>query len=541
MIPTRSTRPGRLGAADVVTIAAAMASLIAACLIVSAKKFAWSDEEFTRLVVSVRSTADLWRILYAGLDSAPPFYHLVAHGWSKVFGDGETALRLLTSICFAGALALLWATLRRVYGWRATAVGVLTIFCTSGLLLHQNAELRFYGLLTLLVVAAFALYMAAGRRKPGAGLLAGTFALHVALVMTHFFGGLFSAAIFGAAAVREIVRRRWWWQAPAAIAASWLVFLTWLHPLRIQADVGKPRHWSVVPQLPNLLEMFQFDLALLPLILFAVVALAAVGRALGEAPAAVVDEERARGREDALLAAFALMTVPVITFVVSRIGTSVFVDRYMLPSIVAWGIVLAHLTEMLAGGAERAAEPGVEPAAERGVAGGRATRVAWGALAAGLALWPLVNAKQFVAQQRPGEGLEQAVDSSTTVVVEQVKDLLPLLRYSRIDDERLLFPLDWPLALDPTAPAAGVPNFKVFRMLREHGFAARSVVDGGLILCRSPRFYVLHDAESAWLTHRILADSAYTTRDVGADGDRRVVLVERRPGAPAPVCPASPS
>jgi hypothetical protein len=519
----------RLGSPDAVSIVAAVVSLLVACVSISAKKYSWSDEEFTRLVVAVPSTANLMRVLYHGLDSAPPLYHILAHFWVKLGGGSETGLRAFTSLSFGGALAVLWVTLRRVYSFRATAIGVLTTFCTSTLVLYQNAELRFYGLVTLLVAASFWAYMRAGRAKPTIGLLFAIFAINAALVMTHFFGALFSGAIFAAAVLREVIRRRWWWQTPAAMAASWLVFLSWLQPLKFQMDVGKPRHWTPMPQIPNLIGSYQFGLELLPFVLFAIVALVALGRAIDGEPArasATGDSLIQTGREDALLVAFALLAVPFATFLVSRLGTSVFVDRYLLPSIIAWTIILAHVTELITGDT---------------VPRGGVLRLAWGALIAVLIVYPQFKAKQFIPQVRPGEGLERVAASGTPVVVEQARDLLPLLRYSKLPDEAFLYPLDWDLALDPTAPAAGVPNFKVFRDLRDTGFLPRNVLDGRQILCKQSRFYVVHDLESAWLSHRIATDSAYVMREVGRDGDRPIILVERRPEVAPPPCPASPA
>src|SRR5690349_23080098 len=49
-------------------------------------------------------------------DGAPPLYYLLLHGWTSVFGTGDTAVRSLSSVCMAAALVTLWFVARRWLG-----------------------------------------------------------------------------------------------------------------------------------------------------------------------------------------------------------------------------------------------------------------------------------------------------------------------------------------------------------------------------------------------------------------------------------------
>jgi hypothetical protein len=63
------------------------------------------------------------------------------------------------------ALWLVWVTLRRSYGFSSTSIGVLSVFCTSSIVLSQNAEARMYGLFLAAAAWCFFLYDAACRKR----------------------------------------------------------------------------------------------------------------------------------------------------------------------------------------------------------------------------------------------------------------------------------------------------------------------------------------------------------------------------------------
>ena len=84
--------------------------------------------------------------------------------WANTFGSGVLSLRLYSSAAMCAALLVTWKTIRRYYGMWATAFGSLLIWGTSGTLLDQNAEGRYYGLYMLAVALAVEMYASLAAR-----------------------------------------------------------------------------------------------------------------------------------------------------------------------------------------------------------------------------------------------------------------------------------------------------------------------------------------------------------------------------------------
>ncbi len=141
------------------------------------------DEIFTWKEVSDRS---LWHLYYAiqhGADGGQPLFYTTAWLWAKAFGAGVLTLRLYSSIAMCAALLVTWRTIRRFYGVWATAFGVLAFWGTSGVLLEQNVEARFYGLYMLAVAVTVNLYTRlVARPEPTRLLLVLAFFSQAALV-----------------------------------------------------------------------------------------------------------------------------------------------------------------------------------------------------------------------------------------------------------------------------------------------------------------------------------------------------------------------
>ena len=142
--------PGqKIRAGEVLLLCCSVLSLLTSCILWSPHKQAWMDEIFTWKEVSDPS---LWHLYYAiqhGADGGQPLFYTTAWLWARAFGIGVLALRLYSSVAMCGALLVTWRTVRRFYGMWATAFGVLFFWGTSGVLLDQNVEARFYGLYML--------------------------------------------------------------------------------------------------------------------------------------------------------------------------------------------------------------------------------------------------------------------------------------------------------------------------------------------------------------------------------------------------------
>ena len=86
-------------------------------------------------------------------DKHPPLYYLLLHYWTSAFGEGETAVRLLSVLVGALTVPLGYLLLRELYGhWAGLVGGVLLAF--NPFLVWYSQEVRMFGLATTLLLAA---------------------------------------------------------------------------------------------------------------------------------------------------------------------------------------------------------------------------------------------------------------------------------------------------------------------------------------------------------------------------------------------------
>lgn len=111
----------------------------------------WLDEALSVNLASV-PLAELGQRLRE--DGAPPLYYLLLHGWIRLFGSGDVAVRLLSALFSAAALPLYFVAGRR-RGGRVVGVGALVIAATSPFAIRYATEARMYSLVALLVVAGW--------------------------------------------------------------------------------------------------------------------------------------------------------------------------------------------------------------------------------------------------------------------------------------------------------------------------------------------------------------------------------------------------
>ncbi|CAA9217891.1 MAG: hypothetical protein AVDCRST_MAG50-324 [uncultured Acidimicrobiales bacterium] len=176
-------------------------------------------------------------------DGAPPLYYLILHGWTKVFGTGDTAVRSLSGVFSAATLPLFWFAGRRV-GGRSGAIAALTLGATSPYAIRFGVETRMYSLVALLVFAAW-LLLANLLERPRAHWFAGVAIVSGLLVLTHYWSFYLLAA--------TVVMLGYRWRrgrgteprhaliAIGAIATGGILFVPWLRTFLYQtANTGTP-------------------------------------------------------------------------------------------------------------------------------------------------------------------------------------------------------------------------------------------------------------------------------------------------------------
>jgi hypothetical protein len=530
-------------AGEVLLLSCSLLSLLASCILWSPHKQAWMDEIFTWKEVSDPS---LWHLYYAiqhGADGGMPVFYTTAWLWAKAFGTGVLTLRLYSCVTMCGALLVTWKTIRRFYSMWATAFGVLAFWGTSGLLLNQNVEARFYGLFILTVAISVDVYARLVMQPaPKLRLLILSFLSQVALVWTHVLGIIYGGLILLALIVADAARRRFRPRVYLSYAAGWLALLVWVPAIRASMAAGKPRVWIMMPTFKTLVATYLFEdfepwLGLLQrhsheatfqmvrhatewiiLIPFALISLLGLRRLVasrqrtGSAP-----------RGALLLVAYLLLTTPVVLFVLSHLVNPVFVARYLLPCGIGVAIILADFADAFGAGSQ---------ASSRLVWGSIALCLVITPVATVLALPPLDVSRQYLDVQR----LDHVVPPNIAVVAGWQEDFSKLMRFSHNPQTRYYFLLDWPAAV--AGPRGFVLDYHLMHAYRDNGYYPNNIQDSQGFLCSHPHFLVLDTEGHSWFELAIKKMPQFESKVIDSfdtpEAKRTLIAVHRR--APLDFC-----
>ena len=505
---------------DIALPGALVAAVIVAGVVTSAKKYLWYDELFGWTFATDPSLGHALRAVADGADAGTPLFYVVAWLSTRVFGPSELAFRGVVCACFALAIVVLWRTLRTAYPPRAVALGLVTATVASAATAYQFSEGRFYGLLTLAVALSIACYVTTDRPELPLRSRVVTALSHTMLVYAHTIGLFYSAAILVASMVRDGMHGRLRAGRYVPILAAWATLIVWLPAIHRQSDLAKPHSWVSPPSLTDFADAYLFGISPLPLVILLTLALSYVARRAS--PDASSPAESSPGRDSMLVLAYALFSVPLVAFIVSRTVTPLFLPRYFIPAAIGWAIVIAHL-----------AAPAERPA---GAVARRAIVVGWALAFAILVLKPVAAAIAVRRSERPGLAVEQVVPPDVPVVVDGAIDFLPFAHYSP-HPGGYYYILDWPTALDPRAELEATVDYKVMDAWRRNGLLSARIVQGETFLRDHDRFVVIDDKPYGWYEHAVRDDPAYTSRVISDripifGGTARAILVQRAPRAP---------
>ena len=473
-----------------------VASLLVSCIVWSLHKQAWMDEIFTWRELSDPSLWHLYSAIQHGADGGMPVFYTTGWLWAKVFGTGVLALRLYSSIAMSAALLITWKTLRRFYGMWATAFGVLMVWGTSGLLLDQNAEARFYGLFMLVVAIAIDIYsQLVVQAAPKLRLLLLSTFCQAVLVLTHVLGIIYGGWILMALALTDAGKRRFRPRVYLFHAAGWLALLLWIPAIQASIAAGRPHGWIVMPNIKFLVNTYLFDAAAPWLSLlerhsnkqlfqivsygarFVMLVLLAAILLLGLRKLATTGERNSYApRRALLLVAYLILCTPLLLFVLSHLITPVFVPRYLLPCGIALAIVLADFSDGIG------VDTPTFPSRARGWIAGL---LAISPVISALALPPLAVSWEYLDVQR----LDRVTSPNIAVVAGWQEDFAKLMRFSHDPPNHYYFLLDWPAAL--AGPRSFVLDFHLMSAYREVGYYAQNIQDKNTFLCSHTDFFVL--------------------------------------------------
>ncbi len=324
--------------------------LVISCIIISPKKYFWNDELYSYYFIADQSFSHMLVAFNDKINNTPILYFLLGWIWARFFGAGELSLRLFSCLGICFACFTVWITLRRTYRLLPSAFGVLTVFCTSGIILEQNAEARMYGL--FLAVCSFGLlqFDTLNRtEKQSRWNLLGNILIHAAIVHTHLFGIFYSSAIFLTQLIWDAYCKVFRTQIYLSIALGFLSLIFYIPTFLIQADAGKPRTWIPIPALNHLISLMNlnsssfFQARVLSWLILTVAILFLLNSF--KQNSSNLNHENFPNQKNLeiplLLIALSFLLVPIFVWVVSRTVRPIFVERYLIPSCLSWVILIA--------------------------------------------------------------------------------------------------------------------------------------------------------------------------------------------------------
>jgi hypothetical protein len=484
-----------------------VAVLLASCLLGSAKKEIWIDEVFTLQVITDRSLPHMMHALANAVDGGMPLYYLLAYGWATLFGTSLLTLRLFSSVFVCAGVLVLWNTLRKAYLAPAVSLAIAATTVTSATLLHQNVEARYYGSYFACAALVFAAHLRLRDQPRTRRLVIAAMLAHGALVMSHPFGVLYSGAAIAGLALADYRSSRLHWSLYAALASSWLLLLAWIGPILKVHDLAQPRNWTPVPTVTEVLALFAFASPCLAFGLLMGTGLTAL------APKANGESGTANNSATLLYHAFAFLLPPIPVALISWGSSSLFVDRYFLPSLIGVATLVAYLLNSRL----------------ETVRLNFTLRLAWCVLLAVILAWPLVSIEKN--RDNRFELIDRSITSGLPVIVADANVFLPLSYLTKKPGRPYYYPLDWQAALH--SPRAGATlEYKLLRNAKAVGYYPGRILDDRQALCLFESFLVLDDPQLAWFHERVFNNPDYQIEHLGDfSPDRQLWLVRRLPNS----------
>lgn len=308
----------------------------------------WFDEGYTAWL-SPLSPARILQLLRG--DVGAPLHYLLIHFWRMFAGDSERALRSLSAICSTLALLVFVDLARRVVKHPWAVASAAGLFALSAMQVQYAQEARYYGLLSLLSVAALdCMAISAAQRRPSAliGLAVSlSAALYTHNVMLLYWVGLNVAWVCWPG---RPLRNRWVEMLLVNLAVA-AIYAPWTPTLLAQIDWARGRFWLPVPSLMDAWYTLAVLLGLKPYLLAGVTGNLPFGDAGHLSKLAVLLLSAAligglwRGRHHGLRLWTALVSaglLPVVMgFVQSHLSQPIFMDRIFIASCAPLALLVA--------------------------------------------------------------------------------------------------------------------------------------------------------------------------------------------------------
>jgi mannosyltransferase len=194
-----------------------------------ARESLWGDEIFSAVVGLAPTIHDIV-MKFMPFDVHPPLYYLILHGWIKVFGHTELALRLPSALASILGLFAMYQLTKRVFNKNVAGIAtILLAFSTTALYYAQEA--RSYSFLLLFSTISTLLWLLLLQKMKGEiprkELI--YFTLSTILISyLHYFGFALSLFQFGYLLLVSLISKKNRCKLFFALGCLLISFVPWL-------------------------------------------------------------------------------------------------------------------------------------------------------------------------------------------------------------------------------------------------------------------------------------------------------------------------
>lgn len=457
------------------------------CIVVSYlfgyKRIFWEDEMLGWMLLHDPSWRHMLEAWNRGADGGGFTFYATGRAWFLSFGASEVSFRFYSATCFGLAFAITWVTARHFYKVSSVAPALFAAWFLSPPLVTHLAEGRFYGLL-LLTVSAVVWFTAVKTRdaETSAGIYMLAFVLNGLLTTSHVLGIIYSAVLLAALVLIDFKERRLRLGLYLVTASSWLLLWPESKAILATTQVGKPYFWTTPPDLSRFFGAYcEFSAAIAGLlVVLAVLILASRKRSVS-----ATDISVSSPRQPAIMLVLALFTLPLLLTIESRFGTSLFINRYLMPLTIAEALLLCELFSQVRWSA-------VLPARKQKLL---VTIPKLGSVGlAAFILFYVFSHLNHYPLQAPDFTKELTADlpKGIPVLCEDAWFFTELIGRQHASGVDYTYLLDWQQSISKSAPRLEVTQFHLMENWRKVGYFSGSIEYRDTFLREHSKFIILH-------------------------------------------------
>lgn len=455
--------------------------LIVKCVNESLTKYMWMDEILTYFPSSL-SFFEMLSFVNDKINAGNYAYFITIWFWAKLFSATALSLRLFSSLCFCLSILLIWLALKKMYGLWSSSIAVLIVFLSSALIINQNSEARFYGMLFAELSALFFITVNNSNKKDvSKGTLISLFLLNGLLPLTHLFGFIYSALFLCSTIISDLKGGRFRSTYYIVSLSGWMLFIPFFPSFKRTLELSKPHFWIKQPLLNDLTSFYLSESVIYLFLLLAVFTIIILTSAQSKSAS------NSRSSYTVLLIAAFSLVLPLFAWIYSQFFQSLFLPRYMI--IFELGLLI-----MAAASLSRIFKGYVLPKYAKIIV---------------FVLLIVVSISSINAETsyvNPAIGTTDSFPPGIPIVSDRPHSYLPRNFYNPLHRE-YYFILDWEVAVDHRNSLNATQDFQVMRALKSH-LPKQNILSTEDFLLKFSEFVVLPGR--LWFDYRIRYNSNFS-------------------------------